>query len=124
MALISRPREAYWYRLTGPVRDSRLEVETYGTVTVHYTCDPQTGYSQQERWFRDPRHCISRGHRSAVWLELLLASVEKRAVKEIVLDKPIDRDEDRLRELEALAKFSRKRVRKGPLDAQRSLEIM
>ncbi|KAI1133711.1 kinase-like domain-containing protein [Nemania abortiva] len=104
----------YWAGLPEFVRDSRLEAQVYALSTVHSIYDRQTGSSQQQIWYRDTSVCVGRGGQGKVWLERRALhsapyTMLQRAVKEIELDKPIDRDEDRLRELEALAKFSRPR---------------
>ncbi|KAI0141780.1 kinase-like domain-containing protein [Xylariaceae sp. FL1272] len=95
------------------VRESRLQAQILSTLTIHETYDPYTGLSHEETWHRDTDKRLGRGGQGKVWLERCFdapsAAIRYRAVKEIDLDKPINVDQDRLRELEALAKFSRKK---------------
>lgn len=107
---------AHWAGLPEFVRESRLEAQVYVGLTVHSAYDRLTGSLQQQQWNRDMTFRVGRGGQGKVWLERRFCGppsyhILQRAVKEIELDIPIDRDEDRLRELEALAKFSRPRVR-------------
>ncbi|KAI1349554.1 kinase-like domain-containing protein [Xylaria sp. FL0043] len=106
----------YWAGLPEFVRESRLEAQVYPGLTVHSVYDRHTGSSKQQSWYRDPNFRARRGGQGSVWLEQCFTGGPSyrslyRAVKEIDLGRPIDHDEDRLRELEALAKFSRPRYR-------------
>ncbi|KAI0805556.1 kinase-like domain-containing protein [Xylaria sp. FL0064] len=106
----------YWAGLPEFVRESRLDAQIYPGLTVHSVYDRQTGSSKQQSWYRDPTFRARRGGQGKVWLEQCFTGGPfhhslYRAVKEIELERPIDRDDDRLRELEALAKFSRPRYR-------------
>ncbi|KAI1280102.1 kinase-like domain-containing protein [Xylaria sp. FL0933] len=106
----------YWAGLPEFVRESRLEAQVYPGLTVHSVYDHHTGSSKQQSWYRDPNFRARRGGQGSVWLEQCFTGGPSyrslyRAVKEIDLSRPIDHDEDRLRELEALAKFSRPRYR-------------
>ncbi|KAI0438913.1 kinase-like domain-containing protein [Xylaria telfairii] len=107
---------AHWAGLPEFVRESRLEAQVYVGLTIHSVYDSLTGSLQQQQWNRDMTFRVGRGGQGKVWLERRFYGPPsyhtlQRAVKEIELDIPIDRDEDRLRELEALAKFSRPRYR-------------
>ncbi|KAH8178710.1 protein kinase domain-containing protein [Sarocladium implicatum] len=90
------------------VRDTRLEAEIRGLVTVH-TWPWQR--QKREVWKRDPEP-IGSGSYGVVWLErevdrqLQPLGTQVRAVKQIRATKPANLVRECFRELEAVAKFS------------------
>jgi hypothetical protein len=117
-------------RLPDLVRDSKLETQpgTHGD-TIHIFRDPsrQRRTTERERWRY--KSLIGHGGGGVVWLQEKVtkrstsASVETRAVKAIKVDEPhepksthqLSIAEQYVRELEALAKFSQRKVRVFPL---------
>ncbi|KAI7759642.1 hypothetical protein LZL87_014150 [Fusarium oxysporum] len=113
-------------RLPDLVRDSKLETQpgTHGD-TIHIFRDPsrQRRTTERERWRY--KSLVGHGGGGVVWLQEKVtkrstsASVETRAVKAIKVDEPhepksthqLSIAEQYVRELEALAKFSQRKLR-------------
>ncbi|KAM7218612.1 Protein kinase-like domain containing protein [Rhypophila decipiens] len=95
------------------VRDSRLETESFkNRRTIHFYHDTPTT-TRREVWQREEKP-IGRGHFAEVWLERCVEAGSVRAVKVIRLNPDSDENfkvdvSDFARELETLAKFSRRK---------------
>ncbi len=101
--------------LSDLVVDSKLDVKLFQdhSIQTRLVSNPTTGQRrtyEQEKWERTK--VLGRGSFGVVWLERCTdgsCSGEVRAVKEIVKG-PANISADYNRELEAIAKFSHKRV--------------
>jgi hypothetical protein len=116
-------------RLPDLVRDSKLETQFHDDCTVHIHYDSnhashERAIRRDEYWRQESR--IGRGAYGNVWLERCIKGqkgVQLRAVKQIPLSGGRIQDAAYLRELEAIAKFSQRKVRHSSRQPGNSLWI-
>ncbi|KAI0482660.1 kinase-like domain-containing protein [Xylariaceae sp. FL0804] len=96
-------------RLPELVRDSRLETLPNGDRTTHVYCDRpgRSAVTRLEEWKRE--RILGHGGGGVVWLEKQPLSGQLRAVKQIMSAQPGSMLDACKHELEALAKFSKRR---------------
>jgi len=103
-------------RLPDLVRDSQLDVELRDGCTVHvcFEYSPssrQRAVPTEEIWKQERQ--IGSGGFGSVWLETYTSGIQKgaiRAVKKIAVRQTSSRDAAYIRELEAIAKFSHRKI--------------
>jgi hypothetical protein len=102
------------------VRDSRLEAHfkptpTYPRFIIHPTVSGRRSWAKPVVWAR--QKLLEQGGNGLIWLEKRVESLENpsgtpelRAVKQIRVFRPISESDKFIRELDALAKFSKDKV--------------
>lgn len=117
------------------VRDTRLSTTIQGDVTIHHHEDSDDENNARSTW-RDERWKVTvrlgHGGCGSVWLQECVEGkrgIDRRAVKVIPRMNLKDKRDNYMAELEAIAKFSQKRVggcdlsllRKGIADVMRAV---